>query len=153
MITGLGLKHLKLSGTLHCHHDHYAEAVLHYSGSDRPNSTDYENITQSPRQCTEENPCKMLNCPFGQFHPSYNIECISIDSLRLAEPTPESEMPDKELDITYFANICARRRKPASSINEKLFVLPRFPLTTHYEKNDENSFCDVNSVCESDVDV
>ena len=134
-------------------YDHYAEAILHYSGSDRPNSTEYENIPQSPRQCNEENPCKILNCPFGQFHLSYYIECISIDSLRLAEPTPESEMPDKEPDITYFANLAARRRKPASSINEKLFAQPRFPLTTHYEKNDENSFCDVNSVCESDVDL
>ena len=62
-------------------------------------------------------------------------------------------MSDKEPDILYFANLAARRRKPASSINDKLFVLPRFPLTTHYEKNDENSFCDVNSVCESDVDL
>ena len=63
-------------------YEHNVEAILHYSGSDKPNSTDYEYIPQSPRQCTQVNPCKMLNCPFGQFHPAYNIECISIiDSL------------------------------------------------------------------------
>ena len=61
-------------------------------------------------------------------------------------------MPDLEPDITYFANLAARRRKPASSISDKLFVSPQFPLTTHYEKN-ESSFCDVNSVCESGVDL
>ena len=129
-------------------YEHNVEAILHYSGSDKPNSTEYEYIPQSPRQCTQVNPCKMLNCPFGQFHPAYSISII--DSLRLVEATPPSEMPDLEPDV---ANLAARRRKPASSINDKLFVSPQFPLTTHYEKNDESSFCDVNSVCESGVDL
>ena len=127
--------------------DHTAMAILHYSGSDKPKSTDYENIPSSPRQC---NPCKMLNCPIGQFHPSYNIECTGIDSLRLVKATPESEMPDQIPDVTYFTNLAgyAGFDKPVSSINDKLFVLPQFPLATHSEKNDENSFCDVNSMCE-----
>ena len=51
-------------------HEHYAEALLHYSGSDRPSSTEYENIPRSPRQCTQENPCKILNCPLWTIPPS-----------------------------------------------------------------------------------
>ena len=130
-------------------HEHYAEAILHYSGSDRPSSTEYENILRSPRQCTQENPCKILNCPVGQFHPAYNIECISTDSLRLVEATPPSEMPDQTPDVTYFLNLAGFGFyvNPVSSINDFLFVLPQFPLATHFEKNDEKSFCDVNSVC------
>ena len=59
-------------------------------------------------------------------------------------------MPDLEPDITYFLNLggYAGRNRPFSSINDNLFMLPRFPLATHYEKNDKNAFCDVNSQCD-----
>ena len=88
-------------------YEHKAEAILHYSGSEAPNATEYENISHTKMQCTAENSCIMLNCPFGQFHPSYNIECVSIDSLRLVRATPESEMPDEKPDSTFFMNIAA----------------------------------------------
>ena len=131
--------------------DHNVEAILHYAGSEKPIPIEFVNISNSTRQCSQKNPCKMLNCPFGQFHSSYNIDCISIDTLRLIEATPASEMPDKKPDVTYFANVAGivPGYKPVSSINDNLFVLPQFPLATHYEKNDESSFCDVNSVCET----
>ena len=89
----------------------------------------------------------MLNCPFGQFHPSYNIECVSINSLRLVRATPESEMPDEKPDSTFFMNIAAfaGSNKP---INDIHFRFPKYPLATHYDKNGDDMFCDVNSVCE-----
>ena len=92
----------------------------------------------------------MLNCPFGHFHPSYNIECIAIDTFRLVQATPESEMPDQTPDMTYFTNLAGfvRGIKPLQSINDIHFRPPQFPLATHYEKNDETSFCAVNSQCE-----
>ena len=101
-------------------YEHKAEAILHYSGSEAPNATEYENISHTKMQCTAENPCIMLNCPFGQFHPSYNIECVSIDSLRLVRATPESEMPDEKPDSTFFMNSAAfaGSNKPISSIND-----------------------------------
>ena len=130
-------------------YDHNAEVILHYAGSDKPNPIEYGNISNSSRQCSHVNPCRMLNCPIGQFHPSYNIDCISIDTLRLIEATPASEMPDQTPDVTYFTNVAAFvPKKPLSSINDNPFMLPQFPLATHYEKNDQSSFCDVNSVCE-----
>ena len=130
--------------------NHKAEAILHYSGTEKPTPTEYGNISSDPIQCTEENPCKMLNCPFKQFHPAYNIECVSIDTLRLHVLTPPSEMPDNTPDITHFMNLGGfnGRRNPISSINDKNVRLPLYPLTTRYEENDENSFCDVNSECE-----
>ena len=130
--------------------DHKAEAILHYTGTNKPRSPEYANISSTPPECTQESPCKMLNCPFEKFHPSYNIECISIDKVRLVEPTPSDEMPDESPDVTYFMNLAGYVHKEAvSSINDKLFRFPSYPLTTRYEKNDESSFCDVNSECES----
>ena len=124
-----------------------AEAILHYSGLDKPRSTEYQSIPHSPRDCS---PCQMLNCPFGQFHPSYNIDCISVDTLRLVQATPSSEMPDETPDVTHFLNLAGftGRAKPKSSINDKLFRLPEYPLTTHYDKNNPASICDINSVCD-----
>ena len=131
-------------------YEHFGEAILHYSGSEQPRSTDYENIPSNPRKCTQAAPCRMLNCPFGEFHSSYNIECISVDTLRLVTATPGSEMPDDMPTVTSFMNLAgfAARNKPISSINDIHFMLPEYPLATHYNKNDKDSFCDVNSVCE-----
>jgi FtsP/CotA-like multicopper oxidase with cupredoxin domain len=132
--------------------DHKAEAILHYSGSEKPTPAQFQSIPSAERQCTEGSTCKMLNCPFGRFHSSYAIECISIDSLRLFTPTPESEMPDETPDITYFINMAGFvfGVKPVSSINDKHFAIPKNPLTMHYEDNDKDSFCDVNSECEEE---
>ena len=131
-------------------HENYAEAILHYTGMESPHPSNYSDIQRIQRQCTQENPCKMLNCPFGEFHPSYNIECISVDSLRLVTPTPEDEMPNEDPDVTYFMNMAAfvSGKQPISSINDKNFLFPQYPLTTHYERNEESSFCAVESQCE-----
>ncbi|CAI8053709.1 hypothetical protein GBAR_LOCUS29354 [Geodia barretti] len=92
----------------------------------------------------------MLDVLTEKLHPSYNIECIGDDKLRLFAPTPASEMPEEEPDITYFINMAgyAGPLKPVSSLNEKHFSFPQFPLTTYYDQNEEGSFCDINSECE-----
>ena len=130
--------------------DHKAEAILHYSGTEKPKPTEFANISSSARQCTQSSPCKMLDCPYGELHSSYNTECISVEQLRLHSPTPASEMPAEEPDITYFINMAGwlGPLKPVSSLNEKHFNYPQFPLTTHYDKNPKSSFCDINSQCD-----
>ena len=111
--------------------NHTAEAILHYIGLDKPRSTDYQSIPNSPRDCSESSPC---NCPFGQFHPSYYIRCIGVDTLRLVQATPSSEIPDETPDVTHFLNLAgfAGHAKPKSSINDRL---PELPLATHYDKS------------------
>ena len=137
------------TGSPFLHHNHNAEAILHYFGSEKPKPTQFSNIPQYPKECTQENPCKMINCPFGAFHTSYNIECIAVDSLRLVSATPQDEMPNVEPDVTYFMNVAGfvTREKPISSINDKHFRFPLYPLTTHYKMNEEAQFCDVASEC------
>ena len=41
-----------------------------------------------------------------------------------------------------------RREDPISSINDKNSIFPSYPLTTHYDKNKEDSFCSVDSECD-----
>ena len=133
-------------------YEHKAEAILHYYGSEAPNATEYGNISHTQRQCTAKSLCRMLNCPFGHFHPSYNITCVSIDNLRLYSATPRSEMPSKTPDVTYFMNMggFVSPEQPISSINDKNFLFPTYPLTTLGDKNNESIFCEVNSECERD---
>lgn len=82
---------------------HVAEAILHYkTDSDAINpddnvpSTTYQDIKDSSpvRECTQQEPCNAVNCPFENFHESYNITCINVRNLTLLEPTPPRELPD-----------------------------------------------------------
>ena len=80
---------------------HVAEAILHYKQlgeSDDPDvnvlSSKYQEIKDRspPIQCTRYEPCKAVNCPFQNFHPSYYITCVNVQNLRLLEPTPTAEL-------------------------------------------------------------
>ena len=69
---------------------HVAEAILHYKqpgDSDDPDvpSTQYQEIKDNspPIQCTKDAQCKAVNCPFKEFHASYNITCVNVHDLRL----------------------------------------------------------------------
>jgi hypothetical protein len=83
-------------------------------------------------------------------HTTLNALALAVSDL-LKPLYTESEMPDQIPDVTYFTNIAgyAGANKPFSSINDKNLVLPRFPQTTHYEKNDENAYREVDSQCDS----
>ena len=132
--------------------NHTAEGILHYLGSTSPTSKEYGKILRRPRKCTEGNRCKMLNCPFREFHSSYNIECISVDTLKLVSPTQASQMPDESPDLTYFLNIAGfvSRNTTFSSINDKNFVFPPNPPALDYDSIPSNVFCDANINCTID---
>ena len=81
---------------------HVAEAILHYKmfgDSDNPDdnvpSTTYQDIKDSSpvRECTQQETCNAVNCPFENFHESYNINCINVHNFSLLEPTPLEELP------------------------------------------------------------
>ena len=129
--------------------NHTAEGILHYLGSTTLTSKEYGNILRRPRICTRQDRCKMLNCPFGELHSSYNIECISVDTLKLVSPTQASQMPDETPDLTYFLNIAGfvSRNTPFSSINDKNFVFPPNAPAIDYDSIPSNVFCDANFNC------
>ena len=143
---------------------HVAEAILHYKqpgDSDNPDvnvpSTKYQDIKdKSPSiQCTNNAPCKAVNCPFKNFHPSYNINCVNVQNLRLLEPTPTDELPDanpKDPDICpdcrHFLNFNFEGGSQTSAVNGRNFILPSFPPQTQNEEFEEKDIkCDLEAKC------
>ena len=141
---------------------HVAEAILHYkqpAESDDPDvnvpSTQYESIKNNspPIECNINNPCRAVNCPFQNFHPSYHINCTNVQSLRLLEPTPSGELPtahpqkDCE-DCTHFINFNFEGDSQTSSVNGRNFILPSFPPLTQNEEFEKKDIkCNLTADC------
>ena len=141
---------------------HVAEAILHYKqpgDSDDPDfnvpSSKYQEIkgNSPPIQCTRNNPCKAVNCPFEDFHPSYYITCINVQSLRLLEPTPTDELPKPNPtrnceDCRHFINFNFEGGSQTSAVNGRNFILPSFPPQTQNEEFEKyDSKCDLEADC------
>ena len=143
---------------------HVAEAILHYKQpgeSDDPDvnvpSTQYKGIKDHspPIQCTKDAQCKAVNCPFKNFHASYNITCVNVQDLRLLEATPPDELPnanpkDREKcpNCTHFINFNFEGDSETSSVNGRNFLLPSFPPLTQRREFEENDIkCDLNAEC------
>ena len=139
---------------------HVAEAILHYKTDDDSNdlddnvpSTTYQDIKDSSpvRECTQVEPCNAVNCPFENFHESYNINCINVHNLTLLEPTPPSELPDpypKCPNCRHFLNFHFEGEKQTSSVNGRNFILPSFPPQTQYEDfQQRDNICSLEADC------
>ena len=139
---------------------HLAEAILHYKqdgDSDDPDdnvpSKKYQDTKDSSpvRECTQQEPCKAVNCPFENFHESYNITCINVRNLTLLEPTPRRELPDpypKCPNCRHFLNFHFEGEKQTSSVNGRNFILPSFPPQTQYEDfQQRDNICSLTADC------
>ena len=141
---------------------HVAEAILHYKRREDSYDPDvnvpshrYEEIkNNSPlRVCTQENPCKAVNCPFKNFHSSYNITCTNVDELRLLEPTPPGELPNANpnsqcRNCTHFINFNFEGESQTSSVNGRNFILPSFPPQTQYNDfREKDTICNLTADC------
>ena len=139
--------------------NHVAEAILHYkegkeSGNPDDNvpSTEYERIknASSARQCSKDNQCIAVNCPFEKFHPSYNITCINVQKFSLLEPTPDNELPKPQTscqDCTHFINFNFEGSSTTSSVNGRNFILPSFPPQTQNQ-----DFLKKSPICNNSAD-
>ena len=139
---------------------HVAEAILHYKKDDdsvdpddNVPSTTYQAIKDSSpvTECTQQEPCNAVNCPFENFHESYNITCINVRNLTLLEPTPRRELPDpypKCPNCRHFLNFHFEGEKQTSSVNGRNFILPSFPPQTQYEGFQErDNICHLRADC------
>ena len=135
-----------------------AEAILHYGPSPVPKSSSYESIKAAsipftPSRCAQISGCVAVNCPFLQFHSSYNTRCVNIDNLRMLYPTPANQIPSSSLDSTcndceLFFNIGS----DTDNINGRNMALPPFPLQTQKDDIDPKEFCDVTQPCDNGDD-
>ncbi|KAL5509397.1 hypothetical protein EMCRGX_G004767 [Ephydatia muelleri] len=72
------------------------KAVLYYSSSREPSSSDYLTIHSTMPSCTTSSPCVAVNCPFRRFHKSYNTKCVNVMDFQLLNPTPRESLPSSE---------------------------------------------------------
>ena len=110
-----------------------ALAVLHYENAPTPSGSEYDNIPHNPPNCTEEG-CRAVNCPFENFHESYNIVCLHpAQDFRLLNPSPDDILPDSEPDEgqEYFFNFgYSGKAELSANINGRLFQHSTFSLAT-----------------------
>lgn len=145
---------------------HVAEGILHYNSSlnksnpkmdpdQTPCSVDYETIKHDsiPFDSTtcgmRRGGCTAINCPFPEFHSSYNTpNCINPLFFRLLEPTPTSELPNSTIDSSctdceLFFNI----NSDHDAINGRNMKLPSSPLQTQKKDIIPSEFCGAIGSC------
>ena len=140
---------------------HVAEAILQYvkQPAELPvppiPSIQYESIKRnSPAiSCTRIGKCRAINCPFQNFHSSYNIDCTNVGDLRLLIPTPKDQMPKLNPDPScgncrQFINFNFEGDSETSSVNGRNFILPPVPPQTQNDAfKKQATICDRNANC------
>lgn len=128
-----------------------ALAILHYSHMAEPTPLDYDSIKSHQRNCSKESPCVAVNCPFRDFHSSYNIDCVNVNELKLLYPTPDRELPSVKPDVELIFNFAFENPERTSTINGRNFIFPSASLQTQtgeLDRDKENLECDLNDTCE-----
>ena len=133
--------------------NNYTEAILHYdtgTNSDtnsEPESTGYSEIAIKSADITEtrcegSSPCVAVNCPFKNYPPDRNINCINIHQLQLLEPF-NGDLPDVNVDeeSKLFFNFNFDGFSETSAINGRNLKLPPLPLIQ--EEPTEPDRCDL----------
>ncbi|XP_035661520.1 L-ascorbate oxidase-like [Branchiostoma floridae] len=92
-------------------------AILAYDND--PTDEDPNSAMQT---CTENSPCRVLNCPFPAFPAGSNTECIYVSDLNSTE---DYSMPDESENEEYFFNF---GYQIGSSVNGRKFATPKQPL-------------------------
>ena len=109
--------------------NHIAEAILHYGdNTNQPNPASYNQTNAAYNLgCGKggQRTCVAINCLFQNYHPSYNISCMSLTALKLLYQTPMDEMPGIPIS-TIFLNFGFEG--VGSAVNGRNFVPPTFPL-------------------------
>lgn len=98
--------------------DHTVEAILHYKqASQSEPSTERQ-------QCTEREPCTVLNCPFDYFPAEQHLKCHRISdmvSADVGDDTPEWRSDSEE----YFLNFAFPGQDVTpGSVNGRKFEYP-----------------------------
>ena len=126
-----------------------ALAVIHYNRSQAPRGAEYGNITNITRECTEESPCITVNCPFKDYHPTYNHTCINVDKLILFHPTPRDQLPSAEFDEEYFLNFGFENKQFQSTINARSSI--PYKISPQVDRDLRTSYeallCNLNDTC------
>ena len=128
--------------TLEANYVHKAEAILRYT--DAPD----QDPSSEKRNCTANDRCLVINCPFTYFPENYYTDCKRFDSLRSNtnyDPAPDDKDGDFE---EYFFNFGFAGRR-GSSVNGRKFKLPQVSALT--QPHELNTPCDATSGCSEET--
>ena len=131
-----------------------AEAILHYDSSiPIPRSISYQSIKDNSlpfdvSRCGELGGCIAVNCPFENYHESYNIDCVNAMEFRMLEDIPNSARPSANPDPTcsdceHFFNVGSDN----DAINGRNMEVPTSPLQTQKSSIPPSDFCDLDNPC------
>ena len=99
----------------------------------------------SKPNCTTENPCKVVNCPF-KYWPEPGYTCVNVHEFELLVPTPQNELPvftsEKQAEeSTFFFNFGFDSAEFTSTVNGRNFLVPPISLQTEPDEKDKVKIC------------
>ena len=122
---------------------HGENAIVRYKGD--PNSDD--DPTSSPLPCTEDDPCLVLNCPFGGFASAENKICIGIDKPRSTDSIAHLNKlyAIEEKQGEFIEHMLNFAEKVGTSVNSKILSGPTEPF---YHSTHKDTLITCPDVCE-----
>ncbi|CAL1529110.1 unnamed protein product [Lymnaea stagnalis] len=126
--------------------NHMAEAILRYDGAniDEPKT--------SRRNCTENNRCLVVNCPFSYYPEGTFTDCMNIGQLRtnISHDTPGGDMKKSEDIEDVFLNFAFPGTTwTPGAVNGRTFQFP--PVSALTQPQDITTACDPNACGEEKI--
>ena len=109
----------------------HTEGVLQYISEEEPEPTTSDPVS-TETQCTQLNPCYILNCPFQSLPPELHAKCLDVTQLRSTQKNPIIAPADENDIVEIFLNFhfsginTVKMFRP--NINGKVFTPPDKPL-------------------------
>ena len=125
----------KLEERGYCVKSHRGYAVLHYGGANDALPVGFDDSYDPLNRCTPINSCYALNCPFENYPPDLNIQCIHVGELELTSREP---VPTNDVSSSAFLNFGFSR---GPSVNDRTFDFPQSPPLSQLEDIPPNLFC------------
>ncbi|XP_055998671.1 uncharacterized protein LOC130047473 [Ostrea edulis] len=118
-------------------------AILRYNGTRDVNPRSRRN------QCRPRDPCRVINCPFGQYPDSHTIECVAASDLRStaeqlqAHPVPIATSADEIQEIFLNFHFSSTAKIPfTAAVNGQVFVPPTSPPQIYPKQANTTVNCD-----------
>ncbi|XP_028402557.1 laccase-2-like [Dendronephthya gigantea] len=107
-----------------------------------------------PTNCTSQNPCTIVNCPFKTWSAEPGYKCVNVDQFVLLVPTQKNELPVftsewSADEATFFFNFGFDSIELTSTVNGRNFLVPNISLQTEPKYKRDVSLCsNVSKPCE-----
>ena len=88
-----------------------------------------------------------MNCPFENYHESYNIDCINVYELELFEETPLEDLPSTDHDVQQFLTFGFENKFRTATINARNFIPYKVSPAITPLDIPESTLCDPNANC------